>query len=212
MKKIKQFIGIFSLVIGFVVIVHAAQICQSSDFLCFESGPTENLKTPFRIDSAGNVTINANETVTGINTLQSDTIFGASGVATPNTSITPSIDLELPILVSTAIAQGMAIIATTQNQVGVVNGVMSTTSGATSVLGVSDTAASSGTVVNVDFSGLAVALTTGTITVGDLLVSTATWPGYLVTNNSASAGAIVGVSLVTQASTYNGLTRVLLKH
>jgi hypothetical protein len=64
----------------------------------------------------------------------------------------------------------------------------------------------------VDFSGIAVALSTGNIAVGDLLVSTATAPGYLYTNNSASAGSIVATALESANISTPGLIRVLLHH
>ena len=207
MKKFLLVVGCLALLVGAFNLSHAAtQVCKNTDFMCFESGPFGNELTPFRIDSSGNITSIGYHTITG------DILHGTIGTATTNSITAASSGDQIPVLVSTAIIQGMAIIATTVYQSGVVNGVMSATSGQQSVLGIADTTASSGTVVNVDYSGLALALTSGTVTVGDLLVSTVTWPGYLVTNNSASAGATVATALKTQASSYNGLTPVLVHH
>ena len=189
----------------------AVQICNKTDFMCFESGPSQNLSTPYRIDSSGNMYILG----TGASSLQSNVVEGLSAVATSNQSsgITNTA-LVIPVLLSSAVSQGAAIIITSTNVVTNVNGVPSTTTGATTVLGIADTAASSGTIVNVDFSGLALALTTGTVTVGDLLVTSATvsGQGYLATNNSGAVGAVVATALQTEVAGYNGLTRVLLHH
>jgi hypothetical protein len=223
MKNIWKLIGALVVLVGVLSLGYSAQTCQRSDFLCFESGPSQSLITPFRVDAAGNVTILGNESVTGTTTntgtttALSNILLGAGGVGTANTTSAANVSLTIPVLVSTAISQGMAIIATTQNQPGFVNGVMAQATGSTAVIGIADAAAASGTVVNVDFSGLAVALTTGAVTVGDLLVSTtgatgSISSGYLATNNSASAGAIVATALQTQASTYSGLTRILIHH
>src|SRR5579864_7557347 len=54
MKKIGKWVLALTLCAGGVV--RAAQVCQRTDFLCFESGPSQNLSTPFRVDAAGNVT------------------------------------------------------------------------------------------------------------------------------------------------------------
>ena len=200
MKNIWKLFGALSLLGAVTYWAQAAQTCQRTDYLCFESGPSQNLSTPFRVDSGGNLTANGN------------ILNGPAGIGLANTLTQPNESLQVPVLVSTPVLQGMAIVATTQLVPGFVNGVLSTTSGATSVLGIADVGASSGAVVNIDYSGISLALTSGTITVGDLLVSTVTWPGYLVTNNSAAAGAIVATALSTQASSYNGLTRVLIHH
>jgi hypothetical protein len=206
--------GLLSVALSFCVVAAQAtcltplanKAVEGPPYLVSYTTGANNSCINYYLDTSGNAA------TFGQNILYSNTIEGPVGVGLSNGITAANTSNAIPVLVSTAIVQGMAIIATTANQTGFVNGVMSATSGQTSILGVADTAASSGTVVNVDYSGVSLALTTGTVTVGDLLVSTVTWPGYLVTNNSAAAGAIVGTALATQASTYNGLTRILVHH
>ena len=126
MKNIWKLLGAFALLGVVLQGVHAAQTCNRTDFLCFESGPTASLLTPFRVDAAGNVTILGTESVSGVNTLGADTILGAGGTATSNLSTASNISLAVPILVSSNVSQGMAIVATTNLVSGSVNGVEST--------------------------------------------------------------------------------------
>ena len=208
MKKILKLLGALSLLGGFAVTIHAAQFCNKSDMICYESGSIANMSTLFRVDSAGNQYIQGNMIQTTPTTSQS-----YSGALLSNASQSSS--LSIPVLVSTNVLQGYVIVtatATTGNPL-YISGVYSTTTGATQVLGVADVAASSGTVVSVDYSGLSVVLATGTINVGDLLATSATYPGLVVANNSASAGSIVGTSLTTlTAATSPALIRALVHH
>lgn len=170
----------------------------------YATGPN-NSCIQYYLDTSGN------QAVYGTNIQYSNIIEGPTGVALSTLTTSPNTASSVPVLVSTAVVKGMAMVATTVNQPNVVNGVMATTSGATTGIGIADVTAASGTVVNVDFSGPVVALTTGTVAVGDLLVSTVTWPGYLVTNNSAAAGAIYGTALAANGGV-SGLTRILVHH
>jgi hypothetical protein len=199
MKKFREIVLAFSFMAGACLAVHAAGVTDLED-LC--TGPNES-NCPWKVSSSGGLTM-------GSNILQGGPTVVTSGISSLNTAANTSI--AVPVLVSTAVSQGMVIVATTTNQTGLVNGVISYASGQTTNLGIADTAASSGTVVNVDYAGVSLGLTTGTIVVGDLLVSTITWPGYLVTNNSAAAGAIIATALTAENSTTSGLTRVLIHH
>jgi hypothetical protein len=224
MKNIFKTIGAISLLMAIFTTVHASNTCQRTDLFCHPTGPSQSQTTPFRVDASGNMTTAGSITtsgatsVTGISTQLSNISLGVTGTGVSNASTAANTALSVPVMVSTAIVQGMAIIATTLNGTSptLVNGVMPAATGSTAVIGIADAAASSGSVVNVDYSGVVVALTTGAVTVGDLLVSTASLStltyGYLATNNSAAAGAIVGTALATQPASYSGLTRVLLKH
>lgn len=62
-----------------------AQVCQKSDIMCYESGPSQNLSTPFRIDASGNVTSAGNETITGTgsNTYSGAMVFVGKTIYTP---------------------------------------------------------------------------------------------------------------------------------
>ncbi len=220
MKNIFKAIEAVTLSVVLLAPSYAANTCQRTDLFCHPTGPSQSQSTPFRVDGSGNVTtagsITASGTssITGASTQLSNIILGVGGTGASNASSAANTSLTIPVMVSTNVLQGMAIVATTVNGTNptLVNGVWSSSSSATNVIGIADAVASSGTVLNVNFSGLTLALTTGTVSVGDVLVSSVTWPGYLVQNNNAAAGAIVGTALTAEASNVSGLTRILVHH
>jgi len=136
---------------------------------------------------------------------------------TPTTSFSPSntsgnsAGITFPAYLggSTAAVEGSALIVaaplnSTQVQVQVANA-----SASTKVIGVAAAAASVGSVVQVYTHGWVLALTTGTVSPGDILVSTTT-AGYLFANNSASANQQVGIALSTGTAA-GGLAVIQLK-
>ena len=209
MRNIWKLLGALS-VLGVVLQWgHAAQTCQRSDFQCFESGPSGNLSTPFRVDAAGDLTA-AGTVATPANIVQGTV---GSGSLIANTA--PNSSLSIPILVSSPVAAGNVIVvgSVTGTNPTYVGAIPSTTGNATTVIGVADIAGSSGTVVNIDYSGLAVVLTTGAVAVGDLLTSSAAASGIAATNNSAAVGTVIGTALTTATAAASPvLTRVLLHH
>lgn len=55
-----------ALLLGYDMVLYAAaQVCQPTDFWCYESGPSQNLSTMGRMDSSGNLTVKGTSTVQG---------------------------------------------------------------------------------------------------------------------------------------------------
>ena len=112
----------------------------------------------------------------------------------------------------TTVSAGSAICVaatpTTGLGLGLVSGAACTTTAATTFIGISQIASSTGTSIPIWVNGWVIALTSGTVTAGDILISSAPSSGvqgYLGTNNSPTAGTEIGRAL---GSASNGLTRV----
>jgi hypothetical protein len=206
MKKLYGLIGALALLVGLfgIGIVHSANTCTNSDIMCFVSGPSQNTSTNFRVDASGNITSAGNFTNTGkitstgtsASTIGGSILQGTSGVA-PSTAPTSgnSLGIMTPVLLANgsanAAVEGSVLISSTaiSNQVTVV---VSTGAGHINVVGIAAAVASTGSVVNMYTSGFVLALTTQTVNAGDVLVTTTTPAGYLV-----SAGQAGGVALAT---------------
>lgn len=80
----------------------------------------------------------------------------------------------------------------------------------TSWLGVAKSAASTGSVVDVYYSGFVLALTTGTVAPGDTLVTSSLVRGYLAADVTPTTGADVGVALSAGVAA-GGLTKIKLR-
>lgn len=80
----------------------------------------------------------------------------------------------------------------------------------TAWIGIAAAAASTGSVVNVYDSGWVLALTTGPVTAGDVLITTTGAQGYLGFDNTPTTGADVAVAL-GPGPVGGGLTRVRLR-
>lgn len=76
----KRHLGLIALAAGVIGLfcggAFAAQTCQRSDFFCYESGPSQNLSTPARLDASGNLSVLASS-MTG------QTTFSGLTVANP---------------------------------------------------------------------------------------------------------------------------------
>jgi len=184
----------------------------------YSTGPMNNCITSY-IDHNGNGDFWGGLYTQGISSFPSDIVQGVSGSGTLLSNTVGNSSLSVPILISSGVSQGQSIVVSgfTTGNPSYVSGLPAATSNLTTVIGVADASASSGTVVNVDYSGLAVALATGAVSVGDLLVSStnAVSPngGLVGTNNSASVGSIIGTALTTNtAAASPQLIRVLLHH
>lgn len=155
----------------------------------------------------GNLLINDDDIIMGsTSTVVSTATTAGTGQGTYVTAYLVPGDLE------TAASEGSLLIATTPaSGYGLSVGV-STGSFAQKWLGVAASAASTGTVVNMYTSGVVFALTTGTVNVGDLLVSTDGAVGYLSANNDTTNGdnRVVGVAL-SAGTTTGGRTKILLR-
>lgn len=155
---------------------------------------------------------------TGTQQQAGDLSLGMKGTAANTLPTLGDASLQIPVYLSTnsatAAVQGSVILATAPFN-GQVTGIVSpanAVAGNTTVLGIADVAAATGTVFQLDIIGTSLVLGTGTITTGDLLVSSGTSAGYAGTNNSAAAGAIIGTALNSGTSAAPGLIEVLLHH
>lgn len=191
MKKLRDILLAFSFMAGCCLAVHAAGTTDLEDL---STGPNEG-NTVWKVSANGG--------------LQQGAPSGSSNLNTAANSA-----IGFTVISSTPMVQGDVVIvgASTAVNPNQINGLLPTTNNATTLLGVADTAASSGTAVTIDYAGVAVVLGSGTITVGDILVSTGSPSGYAQTNNSASAGAIIGTALNSGTVNSPGLIRVLLHH
>lgn len=146
-----------------------------------------------------------------------DLSLGMKGTAANTLSTQADSTIQVPIYLSTnsvsAAVQGSVIVAVTPIN-GQVTGIVAPTgaSNLTTVLGIADAPAATGTVMQLDISGSSLILTTGTVAAGDLLTSTGGAVGYAATNNSASAGAVLGTAVGLGSSATPGLTEVILHH
>lgn len=147
-----------------------------------------------------------------------DLSLGMKNVAANTLPTLGDSTIQVPVYLSTnsasAALQGSVIIATTpiNGQVTGIVAPLNAVAGNTAVIGIADAAAATGTVFQLDIVGPSLVLGTGTITTGDLLVSTGTGAGYVGSNNSAAAGAIIGTALNSGTSAAPGLIEVLLHH
>ena len=152
----------------------------------------------------GNLVISAGNVQYGNPTVAISTALATPSQGTEFTAFLASGSVSYPAV------QGSVLVATTTQNNLITVLVSSNTTGATTVIGVAVAAASTGTIVNLYSNGFVLALTTGPVNPGDVLVSTAAIAGYLMANNSAAANAQVGIALQTGNSA-GGLTRIKLK-
>lgn len=135
-----------------------------------------------------------------------------SGVTLPTTTTGSNFASWVPIYNagSTALAQGDVIMA---SNTGTGYGIKGTaTSGLTSIIGVAAEAISATTNgwMVPRGGGYAVVKTTGTVNIGDLLVSTISAAGYLTGSTSPTSGTDVGTAL--SAGTAGGGTILAILH
>ena len=57
MKRLWELIGVLFVLVGFVTMSYTAQVCNKTDWLCYEGGPSQNLTTYGRLDVSGNLTV-----------------------------------------------------------------------------------------------------------------------------------------------------------
>lgn len=187
------------------------------------AGSTTNL---FCLDGSGNMTIKGGLNVNSI-PINADGSFTSNGLSsvggllngTPGVAVSTlttlgnSIGTRWPVYLLGTIpaVEGSVLIAsaTTSAFSGVAVVVSTGVNNLTTVVGVASAPASTGSVVNMYTDGFVLALTTGTVNPGDVLVTTVTGSGYLAANNSPTSGTDVGVALSTGPST-SGLTRIRL--
>lgn len=197
----------------FKSIAAAVALGLGFSYLAFGDASPSNIVTYNGTGSSHNSPIYSLD-YTGNQQQAGDLSLGMKGVAIPVSATANDATIQVPIFLSTAsvaAVPGDIIVATTSFNASVAGAVATASSGLTTIIGVADVAANPGAVFQMDISGPSLVLTTTTVSVGDLIVSTAAAAGYGATNNSAAAGAIVGTALAAGVSG-GGLTPVLLHH
>ncbi len=208
---------------------YAAVTPNKTDFVDYCTG-SQNSNCVYQVDSSGNVTQAGNQTVqgnlnvTGTHTQTGATSFtsgvtftgavnyGSSSVAitTATTSGNSIGDRSTALLMgANAAIEGSVLIASTTVTGTSMTVAVSTGSTHPQVVGVATAAASTGTLVNFYTNGFVLALTSGTVAAGDILVTTVNGTGYLAAGNSANALYEVGIA-GTAGTTAGGLTKILL--
>lgn len=116
-----------------------------------------------------------------------------------NTQVTPSITvggyygLKVPIKYVTGVTNG-DLVCSSNTATG--NALQCVTTNTTTVIGIADNTYAAGTVGWMTVAGYAVVHTSGTVSIGDLLVSSATVSaGYGGSGNSGSNGTVIGKAL-----------------
>lgn len=128
-------------------------------------------------------------------------VLGDNGLTptTANTQVTPSISVggyygvKIPITNGSAAASasGMVVVSSVSNT-SAVQGSFANITATTSILGIVDGTYSSGQAMYMTVSGYAAVLTTGTVKIGDLLVSSAPASGALGRAGAATGTVVVG--------------------
>jgi hypothetical protein len=182
MKKILAGLAAFVFLAGVVTIARGAQTCNRTDFLCFESGPSQNLSTPFRVDAAGNLTTAGGVTATGsiaAGTIGGTGILNVAGFENYNP-------------------------ATTQFQIGATTSVVPTSS--YMILGTTGPASAIEDIATPEIStspvgpGGTTAFTDGTILI---LTSTGTTTSVQFTDNGTLAGSMLHLGAATRTVSVN---------
>lgn len=110
---------------------------------------------------------------------------------------------------STPALEGSALVATTPVGTSVTVAVAAATAGLSTVVGYASAAVSTGSIVGVYSDGWAMALTTGTVNVGDNLATSSLSAGFLSSIGTISTGTI-GIAL-TSGNTAGGRIRIKIK-
>lgn len=83
MKEMWKLLGMFVIVASVARVINAA--CASSDFWCYQSGPSTNLTTQGQLSSGGNLTLNGGPVIIG------------KTVLTPTSQVTVSTQVPIAI-------------------------------------------------------------------------------------------------------------------
>lgn len=138
-----------------------------------------------------------------------DVILGSKGnQPSTTTGEYPGFKVQIKNCGATAWVQGTLVVAD-PNAVGC-GAKGGATTDLTSWIGVSEGAVAVGAIGNISVGGYALALTTGTVSRGDTLVSTTSAAGYLTGDSTPTSGADVAVAL-SSGTAAGGLTIVRLR-
>lgn len=198
--------------------VFSYKIVSAGTIESFNGNGANSSVVEYVLDDSGNLSINGNFVSTGTLSTVNDVRLGISGTAATNvvTAAGNSHGVMTPIYLSGSnpAFEGSLIVAT--------NSVAGSTalSGIVRIgdlpntlnwIGIAAAAASTGSIVDVYTSGFVMALTSGPVLPGQLLVSTNTYSSYLVSTGTVSSGnALVGIAM-SSGTTAGGLTPIRLR-
>lgn len=159
----------------------------------------------FRISSTGDLTLTDSSSYTAltvdsttgeITTYNGDLALGSKGATISQSQYW---SIKVPCYnVGPAVTQGTVMVASNTG-VGYCHRVQAAID-VTSVIGVADASIAEGAIGNIVISGYAIVKTTGTISIGDALVSTGTVAGYAGPDTTPTTGAKIGVAVESGGS------------
>lgn len=197
MKKLKLRLGAaltFVLIIGAVALVKSA----NTDIMNWSGQGLYWAKDMVHIDSGYNLRL-----------YNGNIVLGDSGLTptTANTQTTPSITagghygIKIPITNGSGIASADGMVVCSSFTTSSVQGTFNTLTATTTVLGIADAAYANGSSMYMTVSGYAMVLTTGTVKIGDLLVSSATTIGRAGSaTGTVVVGSVIGKALTAGAA------------
>lgn len=234
MKKISSGIGILLLAVFSVFIVYRAAQTASWNIATWQGSASRNNTTEFEITAAteggaagflpGTDDTNPLGSATkGFSSVFSNDLnliaansavaFGGSAAVSTTTTSGNSQGVYFPAYLGgvTNAVEGSVLCSTTVASGNLVTvQVCPALVDHTDWVGIAKSAVSTGSVVNVYVSGWVLALSTGAVTAGQVLVTTGTVAGYLGPDTTPTTGADVGVALGPGA-TAGGLVRIQLR-
>lgn len=160
------------------------------------------------IGALANTAIAYIDTSRDFNLYDGDIILGTKGNQPSTTAGEyPGFKVQIKNCGTVAWVQGTVVVANA-NAAGC--GQASNTTGSTAILGIAEGAVAVNAVGSMTVNGWALALTTGTVNRGDVLISTGPNNGYLAANNSPSAATNMGVA-VSSGNAAGGLTIIRVR-
>lgn len=201
MKKAKIFIFSGLLVAALV----AVGVATRGDITALIGSGTLRGVEVFRISSTGDLTLTDSASYTAatvdstsgdITTYNGDLTLGSKGATISQSQYW---SIKVPCYnVGEAVTQGTVMVASNTG-VGYCHRVQAVID-VTSVIGVADASIAEGAIGNIVISGYAIVKTTGTIAIGDALVSTGTVAGYAGPDTTPTTGAKIGVAVESGGS------------
>lgn len=209
-KRISWFLGL-TLIAGLAVSVFSAR----TDIFTLQGGGTLRNIDVFRVDTNADVYVTNSssyngatiDSATGELTLYTgDLVLGGIGTV-PSQSNYFGVDIPFHNI-GAALAQGDVVVASNTGTGYVMKS--PATIDLTSVVGVAQGTIASGAVGYIRVAGLAIVKSTGTVAIGDALVSTGTAGGYVGADTTPTTGAKIGVAL--EAGSNDDTVLAILTH
>lgn len=192
MKKLLKWMGALALIIGVYAIVHAATLGTVERF-------TSNGTQIWVLKSDGS------SAQTGSQKFGSDSVTPAL----PTAANGDKFGIKVPVynVGASATAQG-TLLCSSNTGTGYVAACVS--SDQKTVFGTADDVIASGGYGYASVAGYALVLTTGTVAIGDVIVSTVASSGYGAANNSPTSGTDLGIAM-SAGTAAGGLTLIRLR-